>query len=129
MNLIMISAKEGNIVFLKLSRNDTLDDLINLIETYEIKSGVLEGYGKLRYIEYKEGLIDVEDATLHGTISDLLGKPHIELYCYSDGKTRRIEKFVSEDFTIVITQFYEIELHSRLNEKGKLELSIGKETK
>ena len=86
-------------------------------------------YGYTRDEVAIEGLIDVEDATLHGTISDLRGKPHIELYCYSDGKTRRIEKFVSEDFTIVITQFYEIELHSRLNEKGKLELSISKETK
>ncbi len=125
----MISAKEGNIIFLKLSRNETLEDLMNLIETYGIKSGVLEGHGKLRYIEYKEGLIDIEDATLHGTISDLQGKPHIELYCYSDGKTRRIEKLVSEDFTIIITRFDEIELHSRLDEKGKLELSIGEETK
>ena len=124
----MISAREGNIVFLKLSKNENFNDLQNLIETYEIKSGFLEGFGKLKYIETEEEVIDIEDVILFGIISELKDNPYMEVYCYSDKKTGKIKNFVADNLIIIIRRFDEIKVYSRLNEKGKLELSIGEET-
>ncbi|OYT43281.1 MAG: hypothetical protein B6U88_01430 [Candidatus Aenigmarchaeota archaeon ex4484_56] len=125
----MISAKEGNIVFLKLSKNDNINDLQSLAETYEIKAGFLEGFGKLRYIETEDGVINVDNVVLFGIISELKGKPHIEIYCYSNKKTGKIKNFVADDTTIIIRRFDEIKVYSRLNEKGELESSISKTKK
>ncbi len=122
----MISAREEDIIFLKFSKNENFNDLQNILETYRIKSGFLEGFGELKCVETEEGIIDVKKAIIFGTISELKEKPHIELYCYSN-KTSKIKNFITEDFTLIIKQFSKIELHSRLNEKGKLELSISEE--
>lgn len=122
----MISAREDNTIFLKLSKNENFNDLQNIAETYEIKSGFLEGFGELKCIETEEGIVDVKKAIIFGTISELREKPHIEVYCYSS-KANKIKNFVAEDFTIIIRQFDKIELKSRLNEKGKLETSVGEE--
>jgi len=124
---IMISAREGNIVFLKLSKNENLNDLQNLIETYEIKSGFLEGFGEFKIVETESGIIEVKKAIIFGIISELRKKPYIELYCYSN-EVSKINNFVAEEFIIIIRKFDDIELKSRLNEKGNLELSIGEET-
>ncbi|MCD6274470.1 MAG: hypothetical protein J7J15_00360 [Candidatus Aenigmarchaeota archaeon] len=123
----MISAREGNIVFLKLSKNENLNDLQNLIETYEIKSGFLEGFGEFKIVETESGIIEVKKAIIFGIISELRKKPYIELYCYSN-EVSKINNFVAEEFIIIIRKFDDIELKSRLNEKGNLELSIGEET-
>ncbi len=122
----MISAREEDIIFLKFSKNENFNDLQNVLETYRIKSGFLEGFGELKCVETEEGIIDVKKAIIFGTISELKEKPHIELYCYSN-KTSKIKNFITEDFTLIIKQFSKIDLHSRLNEKGKLELSISEE--
>ncbi len=121
----MISAKEDKKIFLKLSKNESLNELQNAIEAYEIKSGILEGFGKLAQVETENGAVEVEDAIFYGTISELDGKPQIEIYSYST-KTYRIKNFVAVDFIIIINQFDEIKLHSRTDESGKLRLSIGK---
>lgn len=120
----MISAKEDKKIFLKLSKNESFNDLQNAVEAYGIKSGILEGFGELTHVETESGAVDVKDAIFFGTVSELNGKPQIEIYSYST-KTCRIKNFVAVDFTIIINRFDEIKLHSRLDEGGKLELSIG----
>ncbi len=120
----MISAKEGKEIFLKLSKNENFNDLQNAVETYEIKSGILQGFGELTHIETEDGIVDLKEAIFFGVISELREKPHIEIYCYSNN-INKIKNFVAVDFIITIKQFDEIKLYSRLNEKGKLDVSVG----
>jgi hypothetical protein len=118
----MISAKEDNIIFLKLGENEDINSLQNALEAYEIKSGFLEGFGKLKFIETENEKFSGE-VILFGLISDLKGKPHLELYCYSK-QAGKVKNFISNELIVVVKKFNKIKLNSMIDEEGKLRLVI-----
>ncbi|MGC9310699.1 MAG: hypothetical protein ACP5E4_03155, partial [Candidatus Aenigmatarchaeota archaeon] len=58
----MISAKDGDTIFVKFSENESLNDLQNVLETYEIKSAFVSGFGRLRVLEGHEKIVDAREA-------------------------------------------------------------------
>lgn len=119
----MISAKENNFIFFKFGKNETVDDFLEALQTYGIKSGFLYGFGKLNTIETGNRILEVEEVILQGVISNLKGKPHLELYCFSN-QTQKIKNFVSQDLIIVVNEFRKIKLISILDEQGNFNLNI-----
>lgn len=118
----MISASEGDIVFLKLGENENLENLENILEAYEINSGFLEGFGKVKYIETENEKFSGE-IILFGLISELKGKPNLKLYCYSS-HSGRVRNFLSEELTIIVRRFDKIKLSSMIDEEGKERMVI-----
>ena len=115
----MISAREDNIVLLKLGEGENMDSLLNVLEAYEINSGIIEGFGKLR-TENSQGSMEV---ILKGVISKLKGRPHLDLYSFSK-QTSKLRDFISEDLIFVVRKFDKIKLNSILDESGNIKLSI-----
>lgn len=124
----MISAKEDTLIFVRLSKGDRMEDLQGVIENYRINSGVFWGFGKLKSIETEEETINLGECTIYGTISEMKGKPKLEVFVQSDKKIGYIKDLFSDDFTLVIKKFQEIKMISMLNEKAELELSIGEKS-
>jgi hypothetical protein len=124
----MISAKEKEIVLVKLSDNETLNDLQNVLEAYEIKSAIIRGFGSLKVIECEDKIVDAGESIIEGAVSELEGKPYIDIYCHTMGTTGRIKNFVANNFLLTLKVFHEIQLISRKNEKGDMQMTIANET-
>jgi hypothetical protein len=124
----MISAKEREIVLVKLSDNETFNDLQNVLEAYEIKSAIVRGFGSIKAIECEDKIIDAGDAIIEGTVSELDGRPHITLYCHTLGTTGKIKNFIANNLLLTLKLFQEIRLISRKNERGEVQLTIANES-
>jgi hypothetical protein len=123
----MISAKEKEIVLVKLSDNETLNDLQNALEAYDIRSAIIRGFGNLKIIECGERIVDAGESIIEGTVSELEGQPYMEIYCSTGGATGRIKNFVANSFILTIKNFSEIRLVSRKDENGQVQLTIANE--
>jgi hypothetical protein len=119
----MISARENNTILLKFGRGEDINVLQNVLESYNVKSGYLEGFGEIESIESEKGVSAAGEVILYGIISNLKGKPYLELYCYSE-KTSKLKNFFAKNLIIIIKKFDEIKLNSILDEEGKMKLSI-----
>lgn len=119
----MISAREGNIVFLKLGEGENMNSLLNTLETYEVDSGIVEGFGELKVVREEKGISDPMKFMLSGVISNLKGRPHLDLYGYSKD-TEKIKDFVSKNVVLTVRKFDEIKLSSIIGEDGRVKLSI-----
>ena len=119
----MISAREGNIIFLKLGEGENMNSLLNTLETYEIYSGFADGFGKLKVVREQKGLSDSMQFILKGVVSRMRDKPHLDLYGYSQN-VEKIKDFVSNNMVLIIRKFDEIKLRSIIDENGKIKLSI-----
>jgi len=124
----MISAKEKEIVLVKLSDNETLNDLQNVLETYEIKSAIVRGFGNLKVIECEDRIVDAGESIIEGTVSELDGKPYLDIYCHTQGVTGKIRNFVANNFLLTIKLFHEIQLISMKDERGEVKMTISNET-
>jgi hypothetical protein len=124
----MISAKEKEIVLVRLSDNETLNDLQNVLETYDVKSAIVRGFGNLKVIECSDRIIDAGESIIEGTVSVLDGKPYLDIYCHTQGATGKIRNFVSNNFLLTLKLFHEIQLISRKNDNGEVQLTISNET-
>ncbi|MBN2095601.1 MAG: hypothetical protein JW727_06130 [Candidatus Aenigmarchaeota archaeon] len=123
----MISAKERDTLFIKLSGNESLNDLQNAIEVHEITSGTLRGFGNLKVMEGENKIVDGGDGIIEGVISEMDGKPLLDIYCYANNFAGKVKNFVVNDFTVTVTCFYEVALISRANEKGEVQMTIAPE--
>ncbi len=122
----MISAREGNIIFLKLGEGENMDSLLNTLEPYEVDSGIVEGFGRLKVVREKKEISDPMEFILRGVVSKLKDKPHLDLYGCSK-ETEKIRDFVSNSVVLTVRKFDEIKLNSIIDDDGKVKLSISKE--
>jgi hypothetical protein len=124
----MISAREGDHIFLKLSDNENSNDLQSLLEAYGINSGMIHGFGQIKAVETSEQILDGGDALLQGIISEFEGRPAVEIYCYMNGRASRIKNFVANSLILNLRVFGKIRILSKKGESGETMLSIsGKE--
>jgi len=124
----MISAKEKDLVLVKLSDNETVNDLQNVLETYEIKSAIVRGFGSLKVIECEDKIVDAGESIIEGTVSELDGKPYLDIFFHTGGATGKIKNFVANNFILTVKVFHEIQLISRTTETGDVQLTISNET-
>lgn len=123
----MISAKEKEIILVKMAENENLNDLQSLIEAYEIDSAIVRGFGQVKVVEAENKIANGGQAIIEGVVSSLDGKPYIDIYCHIGGFTGKVKNLVANDIFLTIKCFHEIKLISRKNEKGKLQLAMSNE--